>query len=189
MAPSPLATRLLRIPSPRVHCTTQRAVPIPFSGGDWPQVILLLNSYPAWGWNPWESLEGRRRMVHTQQLGTVPVSGRQHSDTAPFSNLKILSAFLRGEQRCGAAREPPIPSRSSHVGSSGKRFAGVCYTPFFFFFFRFLCSIYVYMCMCIHVCIMCMHMHVKTRGQPQRSFQGLCSLFSKLGSLTGLRSH
>lgn len=133
MAPSPLVTRLLRIPSPRVPCTTQRVVPIPFSGGDWPQVILLLNSYPARGWNPRESLEKRRRMVHTQQLGTVPVSGRQHRDTALFSNLKIFSAFLRGDQRCGAAREPPIPLRSSRVDSSGKRFAGVCDTPFFLF--------------------------------------------------------
>lgn len=110
---------------------------------------------------------------------------------APFSDLKIFSAFLRGEQRCGAAREPPIPLRSSHVDSSEKRFAGICYTPFFFFFFRCLCLVYVYvyMCMCIHVCTMCMHTHVETRGQPQRSFQGLCSLFSETGSLIGLWSH
>lgn len=48
--------------------------------------------------------------------------------------------------------------------------------------------------MCIHVCAMCMHMHVETRGQPQRSFQGLRSLFSETvshwpeGPLTSLIS-
>lgn len=43
-APSPLVTRLLRIPSPGQHCTAQRVVPILFNGRDWPQVILLLTS-------------------------------------------------------------------------------------------------------------------------------------------------